>query len=45
MEFWKMSYESGWVTLEQLRGAVDDNKKDGMHITKAEFKEITGVDY
>ena len=43
MEFWKMAFDYGWVTAEQLKGAViTDTNKDG-EITPEQYKEITGI--
>lgn len=44
MAFWKLAFNMGWVTAEQLRIAVltEDNPRG--EITPKEYKEITGQD-
>lgn len=45
MSFWKMAYDFGWVTKEELRSAVKTAENPFGHITKEEYKEITGEDF
>lgn len=45
MGFWKMAYDYGWITIDILRQAVKTDTNPFGEITKAEFKEITGVDF
>lgn len=39
MEFWKLAFNRGWVTKENLKKVV------GLEITEEEFKVITGEDF
>lgn len=45
MAFWKLAFNMGWVTEEQLRLAVltEDNPRG--EITPEQYKEITGIDF
>ena len=39
MDFWKLAFNRGWVTKENLKKVV------GVEITKEQYKEITGEDF
>lgn len=45
MVFWKMAYDNGWVTKEELREAVITSDNPFGDITKEQYKEITGIEY
>lgn len=45
MEFWKMVYNFGWVTKEELKGAVITEQNPFGDITKEQYEEITGEKY
>ena len=45
MEGWKMSFANDWGTEEELRWVVITPDNPFGHITKEEYKEITGVEY
>lgn len=41
-EIWKMSYEYGWATIEQLKEVVITSLNPNGEITIEQFEEITG---
>lgn len=45
MAFWEMAYNYGWVTKEELRGAVKTETNPFGDITKEEYKQITGEEF
>lgn len=45
MAFWKLAFNMGWVTAEQLRIAVLTESNPRGEITPEEYKEITGQDF
>lgn len=45
MAFWKLAFNMGWVTAEQLRVAVLTGDSPRGEITAEEYKEITGQDF
>ena len=45
MSFWKMAYDFGWVTKEELRNAVITVENPFGHITKEEYKQITNEEF
>ena len=45
MEWWKMSFAEGWVNEEELRWVVITTDNPFGDITKAQYREITGVEY
>lgn len=45
MEFWKMAYNFGWVTKEELKGTVITEQNPFGDITKEQYEEITGEKY
>ena len=45
MAFWKMAYDNGWVTKEELKYAVRTPENPFGDIAKEEYREITGADF
>lgn len=45
MTFWEMAYNYGWVTKDELRGAVRTENNPFGDITKEEYKQITGKEF
>ena len=43
--FWKLAFERGWCTAEQLRGAVRTPTNPAGEITAKQYEEITGEKY
>lgn len=43
MAFWKLAFNMGWVTAEQLRLAVKTEDNPFGEITPVEYEEITGI--
>lgn len=45
MTFWKLAFNMGWVTAEQLRLAVLADTNPRGEITPEQYKEITNIDF
>lgn len=45
MTFWEMAYNYGWVTKEELRGAVKTKNNPFGDITEEEYQQITGEEF
>lgn len=45
MSFWKLAFDYGWVTAEQLKGAVKTVSNPYGEISELEYRQITGVEY
>lgn len=45
MDFWKMAYDYGWITIDLLRQAVITDTNPFGDIAKEQFKEIAGQDF
>lgn len=45
MAFWKLAFNMGWVSAEQLRLAVRTETNPKGEVTLERYREITGVDF
>lgn len=45
MEFWRIAFQFGWVSADELRGAVKTDTRINGEITPEQFKEITKEDF
>lgn len=45
LTFWKLAYERGWCTAEQLKGAVKTDTNPAGEITPEQYEEITGIKF
>ncbi|AFC61951.1 hypothetical protein G166_gp19 [Clostridium phage phi8074-B1] len=45
LQWWTIAYQQGWVTAEQLKGAVKHEMNVFGEITPEQYEEITGIKF
>lgn len=45
MDFWRIAFNYGWASIEDLRAAVKTDLRPKGEITPDQFKEITKEDF
>lgn len=45
MDFWKMAFDMGCVSAEDLKGAVKTVNNPFGEITPEEYRQITGIEF